>query len=600
MLGLLREQVRDLAGVPAPIPQLPIWSWMHLGDSLMPSAVDDFKRSLLRTRSLPIIFVGSGFSRRYYGAPDWDGLLAHFAELAGHSLAYYRSKVIGNVSQDQAIIASMIEQDFVDIWWKSAQYEESRALFPKDGREKIVPIKIEMAKYIESLGMLDDEVLKAELAKLAKARIHAIITTNWDRLLESIFPNFQTFVGQDEVLFLETYGVGEIYKIHGSVTKPDSIVVTKDDYDNFSRRNSYLVAKLITMFIEHPVIFMGYSLSDPHIQELFREILNCLSSKHIRMLNERIYFLGRTSKERPESLGVSSFNIGGQNLQAYDLRTADFGSVYEVLSSLNEHYPVKLLRRLRRDIYRLAYETKPSELITVTDFDNDTDLDRVEVVIGIGKEKELAPIGYVGINRMNLVQLMLNSETALDGAKILNESVPHVLRSCSYAPIYYPMFLANKLDDQGRPTERLEECQKAQAIVDLNGNFRPYLSKSVALNKKKTFRDLLAEGPRYAAGYATICRYELEDVLALRQFLLENNEASGVLAQAFWSLACKYDHLVFGPGFTGDRAELHRALGIVQPATQDNAGRDLREGDQVTVTILVEGDGAPVVQPRTA
>lgn len=80
------------------------------------------------------------------------------------------------------------------------------------------------------------------------------------------------------MIFSSTYSVGEIYKIHGSYREPKSLVLTEDDYDNFSKKYPYLAAKLITIFIEHPVVFLGYSISDSNIQEILQSIVACLDN----------------------------------------------------------------------------------------------------------------------------------------------------------------------------------------------------------------------------------------------------------------------------------------------------------------------------------
>ena len=89
---------------------------------------------------------------------------------------------------------------------------------------------------------------------MEKFVLDGIITTNWDDTAERVLPQFTSYIGQEQLIFSSTYSVGEIYKIHGSYRDPKSLVLTEDDYDDFSKKNPYLAAKLITIFIEHPVV----------------------------------------------------------------------------------------------------------------------------------------------------------------------------------------------------------------------------------------------------------------------------------------------------------------------------------------------------------
>lgn len=114
-------------------------------------------------------------------------------------------------------------------------------------------------------------------------------------LLESLFPEFKVFVGQDDLVFHRTFEMGEIYKIHGSMDNPESMVLEEADYVKLAETQDYLAAKLLTIFMEYPIIFIGYSLNDPDIKLSscrFRAasvltILRCLESALSSLLGRK-------------------------------------------------------------------------------------------------------------------------------------------------------------------------------------------------------------------------------------------------------------------------------------------------------------------------
>ena len=86
-------------------------------------------------------------------------------------------------------------------------------------------------------------------------------------------------------------GIAEIYKIHGSVQNPESIVINKADYQKFHDKGKYLAAKLMTIFMEYPIIFIGYSISDSDIQAILSDVVECLPLDKIETLQKRFIFV---------------------------------------------------------------------------------------------------------------------------------------------------------------------------------------------------------------------------------------------------------------------------------------------------------------------
>ncbi len=255
--------------------------------------MNDLKKqtiSLLSTSSsAPFLFVGSGFSKRYIGLPDWNGLLSVFAK---NPKDYARLK--SSAGSDLPLTAKLLGEEFHDRWWTENEYEESRNLMGETMQNKTSAIRFEISKYLLNLTKSKDYFLKEEVAILSTLNVDGIITTNWDDFLERILPEYTVYTGQNELLFSNSQGISEIYKIHGCAKKPESLVLTSDDYDNFNNLNPYLASKLMTLFVEHPIIFIGYSLDDSNIRTLLHSISKVLNQEKLNKLSRNLIFLKRS------------------------------------------------------------------------------------------------------------------------------------------------------------------------------------------------------------------------------------------------------------------------------------------------------------------
>lgn len=87
-----------------------------------------------------------------------------------------------------------------------------------------------------------------------------------------------------------------------------SLVLTHEDYKDYSERNPYLIAKLLTLFAEHPVFFMGYSLSDPNIIATLTSLATCLTRQNIDKLRDRLIVVVPSSAS---AATVRNLAVGG-------------------------------------------------------------------------------------------------------------------------------------------------------------------------------------------------------------------------------------------------------------------------------------------------
>lgn len=238
----------------------------------------------------------------------------------------------------------------------------------------------------------ESEVKK--LKSIAKSNISGVITTNYDCFFENNFEGYKSFVGQDELVFSQLQGIAEIYKIHGSVDTPSSIIINKADYQGFREKGKYLAAKLMTIFMEYPIIFIGYSISDSDIQQILGDVVECLPSDKIDALQKRFVFVEYVPDYVGSEVASHSVIINGKLIEMTKIILSDFGILYDALLVKKAALPVKLLRRFKDELYTFALTQQPGPMMQVAPLE-DQRIDENMLALSIG----LASTGVYGLAR---------------------------------------------------------------------------------------------------------------------------------------------------------------------------------------------------------
>lgn len=151
----------------------------------------------------PYLFVGSGLSRRYLNLPTWLDLLDNFSSTLSlpKQFEYYQSTSNGNLPK----LASILAKEFHENWWGLKQFETSRNKNKDEARKGInLPFKIEISDYVIKNSKINKDY-KDEIELLKKAVIDGIITTNWDTFLNEAFSEFKPYIGQQELMFSDSF-----------------------------------------------------------------------------------------------------------------------------------------------------------------------------------------------------------------------------------------------------------------------------------------------------------------------------------------------------------------------------------------------------------
>lgn len=390
---------------------------------------DIIKNAIQTTGKHPFLFVGSGISKRYLGTEKWDELLKIFcSEFSGNDFQYniYENEIdLKDYYGMQPAIATLLEKDYNRAVLTNEKYVDFRAKHREALLNQVSALKIAIAEHLSSATTSNDSSELELFKKLAKRSIYGIITTNYDTFLETLFPHFTTYIGQEELLFSKIDNVGEIYKIHGSVTDPRSLILTSKDYELFEKKSAYLTAKLLTIFLEYPIIFLGYSLNDRNIRNIFSTISDCLSQQKLDKLKNQLIFVEFSADETISEFSMQFDN--DKNIKMHRIATSDFSKIYESVLAIPSKYNPAVLRYLRRDIYELANSAKPTERIIATGFENLDDISQADkFILGIGVAKN----GHV-IKAGQLYEDIVFDNQHFNPDLVVEEYLPELLKNNS-------------------------------------------------------------------------------------------------------------------------------------------------------------------------
>lgn len=452
----------------------------------MSSLAETFKR----LPNAPYLFIGSGFSRRYCdNAPNWRELLIHFAKITRpvkqFPLRSYEDELEEDLTTNQryARVAGKIEKDYNRMFYngeipmadehEGIDYEKYPERSPF--RTHLAYLMKRTAKRADLSPELQEEL--SDLRVAAKHCINGIITTNYDDFTESLFSEFEVYRGQDDLIVTQATGYAEIYKIHGDYRTPEEMVFTEKDYEGFEQRKAYLVSKLLSIFVENPLIILGYSLSDDNIRGILESIAGCLSAKRLKELGERIIYVAYDEE------ATTPFVTMGPPLDKYRdfyitmIKTNSFAPIFKQMVKLRRRYALHLLRRVRQDLYRTVICNEPTDTIRVLPqhLVMNEDTGKIVAVVGFSREGNGE---HVALSTEEVYQHVVFPDANINYKSFVEDWLPKKMDGTKY-PVYF--YIRKYLEQMGGKAT-LPECvtDYIKSITSIDS----FLNRSMITNRK--------------------------------------------------------------------------------------------------------------------
>lgn len=392
----------------------------------------------------PILLIGAGISKRYLdGFMTWIDLLDSVSKRIGIEERQFRAfrtsaedepGPYGPLPRLAHLLREWLKDGLIDGRLKAEDiFNRDRELDMYD--RGVDPLKILVASETCEYTVNDSPDTKMEIDDFRKLAgiIPSVITTNYDCFLEhEIFPNFEVYASIPDYYFSNPSGIGEIYKVHGSVEKPESLVITDRDYALLENNAKIVTAKLLSMLCDYPMVILGSSMSDPDITAIIHDLISSLDVDKVKQIGSNIVYISYDESADAPRHGTATFESGGIKMVLHTLFIRDFGVVYRQLGQYLPGTSPTEIRKIRQLVKNIVLTSKPSERPFITlGIDNLDSAESRDIRLIVADEKYSHAVKEIGL---------LSTDSILDD--VLNKNISlnadTVLRFFEVYPAFHP------------------------------------------------------------------------------------------------------------------------------------------------------------------
>lgn len=144
-----------------------------------------------------------------------------------------------------------------------------------------------------------------------------IITTNYDSLFESVYGSgkLNVIFSDNHTPYIDTKKVN-LFKIHGDLSNPDSIIITESDYNNFFSKDTEqntIWSVIKGIIATKSILFIGYSLEDTNVEVVFNKIREKIGEN-----GKECYFvapnISTTKSKKLNRVNIHPISLTGEKL----------------------------------------------------------------------------------------------------------------------------------------------------------------------------------------------------------------------------------------------------------------------------------------------
>jgi hypothetical protein len=204
-----------------------------------------------------VLFVGAGVSAGA-GLPGWKDLILQLAQ---------RAEVFHRGGQtDERMLNEFKNLDVVD---QARLIADS--LIGIDSKDCATGKKRTIGDYVVDI-LNEHHFYSLSHAILAALPVNEVVTTNYDSLFETAATYAQGT--KPRILPYSPAEAGNrwLLKLHGCVSSPEDIVLTRSDYLRYDEKRAALKGIVQAMLITRHMLFVGFSLTDDNFHRIIEDV----------------------------------------------------------------------------------------------------------------------------------------------------------------------------------------------------------------------------------------------------------------------------------------------------------------------------------------
>ena len=423
--------------------------------------------SLKKRELTPILYIGSGMSKRYLkDSPSWEEMLIRVAGRIGLDLdqfislkAEVQQKENGNDIIYPDIATRLSELLFVKIQKGLLKPEvifgdEELRLY----RNGIHPLKILVSSTFKDTEMTQNQKLINEfnLLKQLTEVVPVVVTTNYDQFLETqVFENkFKTYTRPEQYYFSQSEDIGEIFKIHGCISDPDSMILTRQDYDMMEIKSRMVISRIVSLMCNHPIVFLGYSMDDQTLHEMLKEITRGMGSDDIRNAYKNLIHISYSPGDIELNHDKETVSSKDGTVSIYSITTDNFQAVFHHLLSLKRINPVET-REIKKTIDKIIFGKVGKGVRIMCNLE---ETDEKDLLLIVTDDRQMDAVGpYITIE--DVIDDVINDNGKLDPKDIVTNWFEKTrINVNSHVPLFY--YLEKLGDKEIKISDRLNKFIK--------------------------------------------------------------------------------------------------------------------------------------------